>query len=382
MIAELKQKFAAATGVPGTVFFAPGRINLIGEHTDYSDGFVLPASIGLGTWVAMAPRNDRQVRVHSEAQDETAAFSLDALQRCDVFHWSRYVEGVAWALQRHGYRVQGADLWIASSVPLGSGLSSSASLEVAVALALLGMTESNIPPMQLAQICQSAENDFVGARCGLMDQFAATHGLRDHALLLNCSTLEWRPVALPVNYRWVVANTMVRHSLASGEYNVRRAEVETLQDTLHRELPHCAQLHQLHGEDYERFAAGLPAHLRRRLRHIVGENTRLLEFVAHLQYGDMAAAGRLLNTSHQSLRDDFEVSCGELDTMVTLAGRLPGALGARMLGGGFGGCVLALVEAGQVSAFVGDLQEAYARSTGIDAWIHVCDIEQGARRIA
>lgn len=382
MIAELRQKFSAVAGVPGTVFFAPGRINLIGEHTDYSGGFVLPASIGLGTWVAAAPRNDRQIRVHSEAQHETAVFSLETLRRSDVFHWSRYVEGIAWALQRQGRFIQGADLLIASSLPLGSGLSSSASLEVAVALALLGTTEPNIPPMQLAQICQSAENDFVGARCGLMDQFAATHGLRDHALLFNCSTLEWRPVALPEKYRWVVANTMVRHSLASGEYNVRRAEVEALQDKLHRELPHCAQLHRLHDADLTRFAAGLSARLRKRLRHIVGENARVLEFVAHLQHGDMAAAGRLLNASHQSLRDDFEVSCGELDTMVALAGRIPGVLGARMLGGGFGGCALALVEAGQVDSFVGGLQEAYARSTGIDAWIHVCDIEQGARRIA
>lgn len=381
MIAELQRQFTEIAGRPGSVFFAPGRINLIGEHTDYSGGFVLPASIGLGTWVAVSPREDDQVRVRSEAQDESVGFSLIEIARAEPFHWSNYIKGVTWALQQHGYPLRGADLLIAGNVPLGSGLSSSASLEVAVASALLSLAGQTMASMRLAQLCQSAENDFVGARCGIMDQFAATHGMRDHALLLNCSTLEWRPVRLPADYRWVVANTMVRHSLASGEYNARRAEVETLQKELRMAFPH-RHLHELNDEDMGQLAARVSEKLARRLRHIVSENRRVQEFVSGLQRQDMSAAGRLLTASHRSLRDDFEVSCRELDVMVDLALQSPGVLGARMLGGGFGGCVLAWVQAEQVESLAAGLKRGYRHATGIDPWIHVCDIEQGARQVA
>lgn len=382
MIAELQRQFTEIAGRPGTVFFAPGRINLIGEHTDYSGGFVLPASIGLGTWVAVSPRQDRQVRVRSAAQNESISFSLDEIVRTEPFHWSNYLKGVAWALRQYGYPPAGADLLIENNVPLGSGLSSSASLEVAVASALLSLAGQTMASMRLAQLCQSAENDFVGARCGIMDQFAATHGLHGHALLLNCSTLEWRPVRLSADHRWVVANTMVRHSLASGEYNTRRAEVETLQEALRVALPHRRHLHELSDEDTEQLAARVAAKLACRLRHIVSENRRVQEFVSSLQHHDMSTAGRLLTASHRSLRDDFAVSCRELDVMVDLALQSPGVLGARMLGGGFGGCVLAWVQAEQVESFAADLKRGYRQATGIDPWMHVCDIEPGARQVA
>jgi galactokinase len=248
-------------------------------------------------------------------------------------------------------------------------------------MALLGNNEQAIPPMQLAKICQSAENDFVGARCGLMDQFIATHGMRDHALMLNCATLDWQPIPLPASHRWAVANTMVRHSLASGEYNARRAEVEELQSHLRQWFPQHRYLHQLSSEEMEHLASRLSSKLARRLRHVVSENRRVSDFVLCLQTGNMRAAGATLAASHRSLREDFEVSCRELDVMVELASQLPGVLGARMLGGGFGGCVLALIEEAHVETSIAQLRSAYRQETGLDPWLHVCDIEQAARRM-
>ncbi|MGH8309398.1 MAG: galactokinase, partial [Steroidobacteraceae bacterium] len=237
---ELLRRFRDFSGREGRISFAPGRVNLIGEHTDYTAGFVLPASLAMGTYAVAAPHDDATVRVFSEERDELASFPLDIEPAQARGQWSDYVAGVAWALQRSGRRLRGADLLISSEVPIGSGVSSSAALEVSAAHALLAAAGLEMPPLEIAQACQSAENQFVGARCGIMDQFIATHGRRDHAVLLDCGSLAWRAVPLPATHRWIVANTMVRHALARGGYNIRRTECEEIVSLALRRLPHRA----------------------------------------------------------------------------------------------------------------------------------------------
>jgi galactokinase len=372
-ISELQQRFQAFAGRPGRVAFAPGRINLIGEHTDYSAGFVLPASLALGTWTVAAPRDDRNVRVLSEGQDATELFSLDVTPQAAQKRWSDYIAGVTWALQQAGCKLRGADLLIASDVPMGSGLSSSAALEVSVAHALLTVSNASLSPLEIARACQRAENEFVGARCGIMDQFAATHGQPGRALMLDCADYSWQSAPLPATYRWVVANTMVKHALAHGEYNVRRAESEELVDYVRRRIPQRARLADLSIAETKELISGLPATLARRLRHIVGENRRVHEAYAALNSGDVALLGKLLFASHASLRDDYEVSCRELDVLVEIASRVPGVLGARMIGGGFGGCTLTLVDETHVTDLREQLQMDYVQSTGREPATYICE---------
>ena len=370
---DLQQRFQAFAGLPGRVSFAPGRINLIGEHTDYSDGFVLPASLTLGTWTVAAPRTDNQIRVLSEGQHETAQFPLEVAPKSAQRNWTDYVAGVTWALQQVGCRLRGADLLIASDVPMGSGLSSSAALEVSVAYGLLAVADASLSPLEIARACQRAENEYVGARCGIMDQFAATHGEPGRALLLDCADYSWKSAPLPATHRWVVANTMVRHALAHGEYNVRRAEAEELADFMRRCLPQRRRLAELSSGEVGELMRELPWTLARRLRHIVSENRRAHEAYAALNLGNVVLLGQLLSASHGSLRRDYEVSCPELDTLVEIAGRVPGVAGARMIGGGFGGCTLTLVEAQHVENLLDQLRMNYVQSTGKEPATYICE---------
>jgi len=356
------------------VAFAPGRINLIGEHTDYTGGWVLPAGLALGTWVAAAPNGRDSLTVYSESQQEAITLPLNAIPAQTRRHWSDYVAGVAWSLQQTGRILRGATLYICSDIPIGSGLSSSASLEVAVARALLTVADLQMAPVDIALACQRAENEYVGARCGIMDQFAATHARRGQALLLDCGNLAWAGVPLPTTHRWIVANTMVRHALAYGEYNVRRAECETVVAEAARLLPHRRRLADLDHVEAARLARILSPRLAARLRHVVSENRRVLETVRMLHSGDVAGVGRLLVASHQSLRDDFNVSCPELDSMVELAMPIPGVVGTRMIGGGFGGCTLSLVTAAQADIVVERLGSAYARLHGRKPSVFICDL--------
>jgi galactokinase len=370
---DLQRRFQAFAGRPGSVSFAPGRINLIGEHTDYSDGFVLPASLALGTWTVAAPRSDNQIRVLSEGQRETAQFPLEVAPKFAHENWSDYVAGVTWALQQAGCRLRGADLLIASDVPMGSGLSSSAALEVSVAYGLLAVAGASLAPLEIARVCQRAENEFVGARCGIMDQFAATQGETGRALLLDCADYSWKSAPLPATHRWVVANTMVRHALAHGEYNVRRAESEELVDRMRRCLPQRRRLADLSGEEVQELRRELPWVLGRRLVHIVGENQRVHEAYAALDSGNVGLLGQLLSASHDSLRQDYEVSCRELDILVEIASRVPGVAGARMIGGGFGGCTLTLVEAQHVDNLLEQLRLNYVQSIGKEPATYICE---------
>jgi galactokinase len=370
---DLRARFRAFAGRPGRLTFAPGRVNLIGEHTDYTGGFVLPASLAIGVRVSAASRDDRTVRVLSEALGQQATFALDVLPRQARGEWSDYVAGVVWSLQRCGVPLRGADLLIASEIPMGAGLSSSAALEVAAAHALLEVAGHELPPLALARACQAAENQFVGARCGIMDQFIATHGQPGHAVLLDCATHAWRAIPLPATHRWIVSNTRVRHALAHGEYNIRRAECEEIVDAVRRRLPHRSRLADLDAAETEMLGRELPGHLVGRLRHVVSENGRVLDAVAAMEAGDMARLGRTLTASHASLRDDFEVSCRELDVLVAIASELPGVAGARMIGGGFGGCTLTLVEETHVTNLREQLRSNYVQSTGKEPDTYICE---------
>ena len=364
------------------VFQAPGRINLIGEHTDYNDGFVLPAAIQLQTRVAVTPVAGRQVFVESTAYSDKTGFSLDDPQLAPQKHWSDYVRGTAWSLEREGIRLKGARLFIESDIPPGAGLSSSAALEVATALALLGNTPATLAPNEIAKVCHRAENEFIGLRSGIMDQFASCNGRSGRALLLDCRSLEVRYVAVPRDIVLMVCNTMVRHELASGEYNVRRRQCEEGVAVLSRYLPGIGALRDVTQEQLARFSAELDPVIHRRCRHVVEENARVLLATQALESGDMRTFGALMQASHQSLRLDYEVSCPELDLMCELALGVKGVYGARMMGGGFGGCVLALAEKSAHEDFRRTVADEYRRRTGVACEIYECFTADGAGRLS
>jgi galactokinase len=381
----LEQRFVDLFGESPSIYQAPGRVNLIGEHTDYNDGFVMPAAIGFYTRAAVAPRPDRKFVIHSENYSEQVEFDLDHLPATGAGHWSDYVIGVVKMLVRSGKKLGGANLLVDGNVPQGAGLSSSASFEVAVGYALLDLGGPNtIDRTQLARLCQQAENEFVGARCGIMDQFVASHGNRGQALLLDCRSLdlEYRQLPSPDDAVLAICNTMVKHSIAKGEYNQRRAECEAGVRGLSQYLPRIRALRDVTPEDLEAYGHELPDVVVRRCRHVIGENARVLKAAAALERGDLPAFGNLMLESHRSLRDDFAVSCSELDLMVELAGQADGVYGTRMTGGGFGGCTIALVQTGCVEVFQRTVREGYERSTGRKPEIYICAAADGVARIA
>ena len=396
---DLEQRFVQRFGKSPRIYQAPGRVNLIGEHTDYNDGFVMPAAIGFYTRAAIAPRPDRKLVIHSENYSEQVEFDLDRLPATRAGHWSDYVIGVAKMLERSGRKLGGANLLVDGNVPEGAGLSSSASIEVAVGYALLdlagpaspandrterdgtGIDRTRIDRTSLALLCQQAENEFVGARCGIMDQFVVSHGKRGHALLLDCRSLEYRHLPLPGDAALAICNTMVKHSHAKGEYNQRRAECEAGVRALSKHLPNARALRDVTLADLKAYGHELPEVVLRRCRHVIGENARVIEAAAALETGDLQAFGNLMRQSHRSLRDDFEVSCSELDLMVELAEKADGVYGSRLTGGGFGGCTITLVNAGSVEAFRRTVQEGYERATGTKAEIYVCTAADGVGRV-
>jgi galactokinase len=370
-----QQKFG---GKP-RIYCAPGRVNLIGEHTDYNDGFVMPAAIGFYTWVAAGKRPDRDLRAYSDIYDEQITLSVEELSGPPRGHWSDFVRGVAATLQQAGHKLSGADLVIHGEVPIGAGLSSSASLEVAVALALTGVAGINCSRLELVKLCQEAEHEYVGTRCGIMDQFAASFSEEGRALLLDCRSLEYRLLPVPQNLRLVVCNSMVRHELASGEYNLRRSDCESGVKLLQAHLPAVKALRDVEVHELERYKPDLPQQVYRRCRHVVRENQRVLQAAAALEASDAERFGQLMYQSHTSLRADYEVSCRELDLLVALASTLPGVFGARMTGGGFGGCTVNLVRADSVADFQTRIAQAYLNETGIKPNVYVCEPAQGAR---
>ncbi len=375
---DLAVEFAYRFGRVPTVSRAPGRVNLIGEHTDYNDGFVMPAALEFATLTAASPRPDRRLRVYSMIMDETREFDLDSPPRAGNADWSDYVIGVALMLEKSGRRLSGADLVIFTDVPIGSGLSSSAALEVSSAHALITAAGLPFDAIETAKLCQRAENDFVGMRCGVMDQYISCCGVAGHALLIDCRTLDSRNVAIAPNLRLLVANSSVRHQHAGGEYNARREACEEGVRLLSRRLGPIKALRDVTPEQLSAQRRKLPDLIYRRCRHIVTENARVLEAERALEAGDFLACGQAMNASHVSMRDDFEITCPEIDTLVGLAQAAHGVYGSRMTGGGFGGCTVSLIEADAVERVSQVLIDGYRAATGLEAEIFACAPSDGA----
>ena len=375
---NLAERFRAHFEGEGCFYRAPGRVNLIGEHTDYNDGFVLPAAINFDCWLAGSRRPDTKLIIRSDDFDQTCQVDLSENILRPSKTWSDFPVGVAVQLRKAGYPLAGANVLIHGEVPIGAGLSSSAAIEVASAYAFLDIADCRIDRVQLAKLCQKAENEFVGARCGIMDQFVSLHGRAGHALLLDCRSLEYELVPLPDSVKLVICNTMVKHELASGEYNRRRAECEEAVRRLSAVLPGIQALRDVNQQQLEQHRALLPETIWRRAYHVISENARVLQAVAALRAGNIKKFGRAMAASHESLRDFYQVSCSELDTMVQIANQQHGTYGARMTGGGFGGCTVNLVDAQLAEEFQQQVAHAYKQATGIGPQIYICSAADGA----
>ena len=363
------------------LFRAPGRVNLIGEHTDYNDGFVMPVAIDFFTRIILFPLDTRALEFYSDNFKEKVVLDFDNLPKSRSRHWSDYVVGVALMLMGEGHELRGARLMISSDVPLGSGLSSSAALEVATAYALATTSDLKIERVELAKLCRRAENEFVGARVGIMDQFVSFFAETDKALLLDCRSLEFEHLPVPPSAQLVICNTMVKHDLASGAYNERRQQCEEGVKLLRTVLPNVTALRDVTSQQLEEHRKELPEVIYRRCRHVVTENERVLDAASALKQGDVAKFGQLMNQSHQSLRDDYEVSCAELDLMVGLARKVEGVFGARMTGGGFGGCTVNLVRRDKIDEFQNTVAAGYQEATGLTPEIYVCKAVKGAEEL-
>jgi galactokinase len=378
----LRRAFRERHGREARLFRAPGRVNLIGEHTDYNGGFVLPMAIDRETVAAAAAREDRKVSVHSLNREESFDFDLDNPGERRRGLWLDYVEGVARALERRGARLRGADVMLLSDVPSGAGLSSSAALEVSFGLALTEVSGAGVDRVTLALAGQEAEHTYVGAMVGIMDQFVAARATAGHALLIDCRTLEATPVPLDTSRVCVaITDTNVKHELSASEYNVRRAECEEGVRLLAGFLPGIKQLRDVTVEDFERFAGELPEVVRRRCRHVVTEDARTLAAVDALRRGDLEEVGRLMRLSHESLRDDYEVSCPELDFLAETAWGLEGVLGSRMTGGGFGGSTVTLLRRERLEDFERNVTREYQKRFGFAPTLYVSEAGGGAEEV-
>jgi galactokinase len=382
-ISDLRDAFAARFGNhPRLIVRAPGRVNLIGEHTDYNEGFVLPIAIDRATFVAGRSRADRTIRVYSANFGEEDSFSLDRIERSAERPWSNYVRGVVKGLLARDLPIVGADLLIESDVPLGSGLSSSASLEVSVGYAMQLLNNINLLGEELALLAQGAENSFVGMQCGIMDQFMAALGRAGHALLLDCRDLSYKTIPIPPDVRVVVCDSGVRHSLVGSEYNERRAACQEAVRLLRQALPRITALRDVSPEQLQAHAELLPPEIHKRARHVVGEIWRTQQAAEALEQGDLAKFGALMYQSHESLRDDYEVSVPEIDALVAIARELPGCYGSRITGGGFGGSTVSIVKVGAVDAFAAELAARYRQQVGDGARVLVCTPSEGVSRAA
>ena len=361
-----------------TTYAAPGRVNLIGEHTDYTGGFVMPMAIEFETKAAIELTADGMLYLSSRNFDETVQYDLANFPAKGRHHWSDYPAGVIGLLRDRGVPVTGLRLELDGNVPPNAGLSSSASVEVATAIAVLQAAKGTMPPAEIATLCQSAENDFVGGACGIMDQFISVNGRADHALLLDCRSLEYELLKLPESISVVICNSMVKHEVAHGEYGDRRGEVEAGQAALSRVVPHARQLRDAMLADLESAKGTMSAESFARCRHIITENARVLQAREALISGDISRFGELMYAAHVSFRDDFAASCYEVDVLVDIARDLPGCWGARITGGGFGGCTVNVVERAQVAAFKQALVASYETKTGIRAECYVSRAADGA----
>lgn len=384
LLEKFKELFGNADGV--SLYFSPGRVNLIGEHTDYNGGHVFPCALTLGTYGAARKRNDRLVHFYSMNLDHLGVIeaSLDELVNKKEYNWANYPFGVVWAFAEKGYTLDcGFDMVIWGNIPNGSGLSSSASLEVLTGVILKDLYGIDTLSMtDLALIGQYSENNFNGCNCGIMDQFAVAMGKKDHAIFLDTSTLnyEYAPVVLE-DARIVITNSKVKHSLVDSAYNQRRQECTDALSEL-QSVIEIKTLGDLDEETFEKHKDAIKDPIRqKRARHAVKENQRTIQAVAALRAGDITRFGQLMNQSHISLRDDYEVSCEEIDILVDLAWTLPGVIGSRITGGGFGGCTVSIVKNDAVDTFTESIGQAYKEKVGHEAEFYIVDIGDGAKRL-
>lgn len=375
---------------PTHIALAPGRVNLLGEHVDYNDGFVMPAAIDRATYIAFSPAGpgqDFSTVLAADIGEETTFTRQSVSSKTDTTgaplpEWARYPAGVSWALDEAGLPAPPVQAVFASNVPLAAGLSSSSSVEVAFATAWSALGGWSIAPMELALLAQRAENVYVGVNCGIMDQFAAVCGQAGRLLHLDCRTLEWQTLPIPEDIAIVIADTSVRRRLTGSEYNARRQACEEAVSILSEDLPGIRALRDVSPEAFDRFCHKLPPVVARRARHVVEEVERTRRAFPLLQQGNIREFGQIMNRCHASLRDLYEVSIPELNAMVEIAQGLPGCLGARLTGAGFGGCTVNLVEKDQAAAFAGELASRYTGKTGLKPEIYICRVSSGARLLA
>jgi galactokinase len=365
-------------GQDGRAFAAPARVNLIGEHTDYTGGLVMPMAIDFATVAVVSPRDDGKAVFYSANYREEALFEVASLGRVPGGHWSDYPAGVLWSLHQEGITLPGFSLSLSGNVPLGAGLSSSASVEVATAVALLGLAEVTLPLEKVATLCRRAENEYVGAKSGIMDQFVVAGAVEHRAMMLDCRSLGFELLPLPDQVRIVICNSMVKHAVATGEYGSRRDEVEAGQAVLQREFKEIELLRDATLDELEACRSKMSAASFARCKHIITENRRVLEAREALLADDLEQFGTLMIEAHRSMRDDFEASCVEVDALVEIATRQPGCFGARITGGGFGGCTVNIVGADQAEQFVVAVRREYSAVAGIEAECFICAPSDGA----
>ena len=389
MTEKLMETFQNLFGADGDIrtYFAPGRVNLIGEHTDYNGGHVFPCALTLGTYAVARKRDDRVLRFYSEnfASLGVIETSLDDLVPDEKADWTNYPKGVMWTFEKRGYKLpQGMDIAIYGDIPNGSGLSSSASLEVLTGIVLkdmFGFDEITMP--EIAQIGQYSENNFNGCNCGIMDQFASAMGKKNNAIFLDTNTLEYEyaPVVLP-DAKIVITNSKVKHSLVDSAYNDRRSECETALEELKSEMP-IVTLGDLTEAEFEAHKDTIKDPVRQlRAKHAVYENQRTIRAVAALKANNIEEFGKLMNESHISLKNDYEVSCEEIDILVDLAWEIPGVIGSRITGGGFGGCTVSIVKNDAVDTFIEKVGNGYKEQTGNTAEFYVVEVGDGAHRLS
>ncbi|QMV41063.1 galactokinase [Cohnella cholangitidis] len=386
-LTELKQKFVQHFGgneADISAFQAPGRVNLIGEHTDYNGGSVFPAALTFGTTLLIAPREDRKLGFASTNFPLTKEISLDNIAFSEEDDWANYPKGIVWELKHRGIDLsRGYNFLFHGEIPNGSGLSSSASIEVVTAYALLALEGKPTDTVEIAVWSQHAENEFVGVKCGIMDQFAVANGRKEHAILLDCDTLKYELVPFRSgDYKLVIGNTNKRRGLVDSKYNERRSQCEQAVKDLRQAFPELTLLGQLTLEQYQANEHLIQDEtVRRRARHVIEEIHRVSSSMEVLKNNDLAAFGQLMNGSHDSLRDLYEVTGIELDTMVDAARSVPGVLGSRMTGAGFGGCTVSLVHQDSVERFISEVGSKYEAATGLKPAFYVCDIGDGVREI-
>ena len=385
IISQIRNTFFDTFGAsPEHIVRAPGRVNLLGEHVDYNEGFVLPAAIDRATYVAFSPSGTPISSLLAVDMDDQVFFTLQSVNsRTQVAgpplpEWSLYPAGILWSLGEKGLNTSGMNAVYASNVPRGSGLSSSASVEMAFMLAWQTLETWTLPPMQRALLGQKAENQYVGVNCGIMDQFASACGMENKLLLLDCRSLEWKTIPLPEEVSIVIADTSVRRKLTSGEYNKRRAACEEAVRLLKQDLPDIRSLRDVSLEEFNRLAGKLPEQVAKRARHVVEEIERTKQAEALLEAGDIRRFGELMNECHTSLRDLYEVSCPELDVMVRVAQSVESCYGARLTGAGFGGCTVNLVARDKAESFAKVLATGYEMETDLKPEIYITRASNGA----